>query len=173
MTSTTAASLSNQSPRLPQFVTRRVERYEAETIHAEHTAHVLVGAVPLSAGDVDLDMMAHASLYQGVVAACADLRVFRHNDVDPLRRQVLTRGPGVIAIDSVYSTDGSLERIARACSKIRGSIGVAQWPSSRRSGRKTRVDKQPASAGQTFPGACRSADRVGWLNQSEARPPLA
>lgn len=60
---------------------------------------------------VYLDQMAHASLYQGVLAACADLRPFRHNDIDHLQRQIAASGPGVIAIDSVYSTDGSLAPI--------------------------------------------------------------
>ncbi len=60
---------------------------------------------------VYVDQMAHASLYQGVLAAGADLRPFRHNDIDHLQRQVTAFGPGVIAIDSVYSTDGSLAPI--------------------------------------------------------------
>lgn len=58
-----------------------------------------------------LDQMAHASLYQGVMAAGADMRPFRHNDVGHLRRQIGAYGPGVVCIDSVYSTNGSLAPI--------------------------------------------------------------
>jgi CAI-1 autoinducer synthase len=60
---------------------------------------------------VYLDQMAHASLYQGVMAAGADMRPFRHNDVEHLRRQIRAYGPGVVCIDSVYSTNGSLAPI--------------------------------------------------------------
>lgn len=72
----------------------------------------LIQTMAQSGTPVYVDQMAHASLYQGVLAAGADLHVFRHNDVEHLRRQVLAHGAGVIAIDSVYSTDGSLAPIA-------------------------------------------------------------
>ncbi len=61
---------------------------------------------------VYLDRIAHASLYRGALTAGADVRPFRHNDVEHLKRQVKTYGPGIVAIDSVYSTDGSLAPIA-------------------------------------------------------------
>lgn len=60
---------------------------------------------------VYLDQMAHVSLYQGVIAARADIRSFRHNDVEHLRRQIRNYGPGVVCIDSVYSTDGSVSPV--------------------------------------------------------------
>ena len=58
------------------------------------------------------DQLAHASLYQGALVAGAPIRPFRHNDAEHLQRQIRTHGPGVIVIDSVYSTDGSLAPIA-------------------------------------------------------------
>lgn len=58
-----------------------------------------------------LDQMAHASLYQGALVSGARVRPFRHNDVDHLDRQAATHGQGIIAVDSVYSTDGSLAPI--------------------------------------------------------------
>lgn len=57
---------------------------------------------------VYLDMMAHASLWEGVLSAQAQRIPFLHNDIDHLRRQLNKHGPGVIVIDALYSTDGSL-----------------------------------------------------------------
>ena len=42
----------------------------------------------------------------------APVVAFRHNDPGHLRRQVARHGPGVICIDSVYSTNGSVAPIA-------------------------------------------------------------
>jgi CAI-1 autoinducer synthase len=57
---------------------------------------------------VYLDMMAHASLWEGVQSAQALPVAFRHNNMDHLKRQLDKHGAGVIVVDSLYSTDGSL-----------------------------------------------------------------
>lgn len=57
---------------------------------------------------VYLDMMAHASLWEGVISAQAQSVPFLHNDVEHLRRQLKKHGRGVIVIDALYSTDGSV-----------------------------------------------------------------
>lgn len=57
---------------------------------------------------VYLDMLAHMSLWEGVRSAGATAVMFHHSDPDHLLRQVLKNGPGVIVVDSVYSTNGSL-----------------------------------------------------------------
>lgn len=57
---------------------------------------------------VYLDMFAHMSLWEGVRSAGARAIAFHHNDVEHLERQIRRRGPGVIAVDSVYSTNGSV-----------------------------------------------------------------
>ncbi|PFH09865.1 CAI-1 autoinducer synthase [Collimonas sp. PA-H2] len=57
---------------------------------------------------VYLDMQAHASLWEGVHAAQARPVPFLHNDIEHLRRQVLKHGAGVIVVDAVYSTSGSV-----------------------------------------------------------------
>lgn len=57
---------------------------------------------------VYLDFQAHASLWEGARAANAPVEAFLHNDLDHLRRAIKQTGPGVIAVDSLYSTDGSL-----------------------------------------------------------------
>jgi CAI-1 autoinducer synthase len=57
---------------------------------------------------VYLDVMAHMSLWEGVRSAGAKAVTFYHNDAEHLQRQVLKYGPGVIVVDSVYSTNGSV-----------------------------------------------------------------
>lgn len=57
---------------------------------------------------VYIDRMAHMSLWRGIQSAGATAVPFRHNDVDDLERRLGRLGPGVIAVDSVYSTNGSV-----------------------------------------------------------------
>jgi CAI-1 autoinducer synthase len=57
---------------------------------------------------VYLDMMAHASLWEGVQSAQALPVPFLHNDPAHLQRQVDKHGRGVIVIDALYSTNGSV-----------------------------------------------------------------
>ena len=57
---------------------------------------------------VYLDMMAHASLWEGVQSAQATGVPFLHNDASHLARQVAKHGAGVIVVDALYSTNGSI-----------------------------------------------------------------
>lgn len=57
---------------------------------------------------VYIDMLAHTSLWEGIRSAGASAVTFLHNDVEHLERQLLKHGPGVIVVDSVYSTNGSI-----------------------------------------------------------------
>jgi len=57
---------------------------------------------------VYIDMFAHMSLWEGIRSAGAQAVMFHHNSPDHLERQILKHGPGVIVIDSVYSTSGEL-----------------------------------------------------------------
>ena len=57
---------------------------------------------------VYVDMMAHMSLWEGIRSAGARAVAFHHNDAEHLERQLLKNGPGVIVVDSVYSTNGSV-----------------------------------------------------------------
>ena len=70
-----------------------------------------VGLIQCIAGPgipVYLDMQAHASLWEGVLSAQAQAVAFLHNDMAHLRRQVEKHGRGVIVVDALYSTNGSL-----------------------------------------------------------------
>ena len=70
-----------------------------------------VGLIQTLAGPgipVYLDMLAHASLWEGVNTARATPIPFRHNDAEHLEKQMRTHGPGIVVVDSVYSTNGSM-----------------------------------------------------------------
>jgi CAI-1 autoinducer synthase len=57
---------------------------------------------------VYLDSLAHMSLWEGVRAAGAPGHAFRHNDPAHFRRMASRHGPGLLVVDSVYSTTGAL-----------------------------------------------------------------
>jgi CAI-1 autoinducer synthase len=57
---------------------------------------------------VYLDSLAHMSLWEGARAAKAPAHAFRHNDPAHLERMLQSHGPGVVVVDSVYSTTGAL-----------------------------------------------------------------
>ncbi|RSZ57581.1 quorum-sensing autoinducer synthase [Massilia atriviolacea] len=71
---------------------------------------------------VYLDMMAHASLWEGVQSAQAAALPFLHNDAAHLERQVRKHGPGVIVVDALYSTNGSVAPLA-AIARIASDSG--------------------------------------------------
>jgi CAI-1 autoinducer synthase len=55
-----------------------------------------------------VDSLAHMSLWEGVRAAKAPAHAFRHNDPEHLDRMAARHGPGLVIVDSVYSTTGAL-----------------------------------------------------------------
>ncbi|MGB8338372.1 MAG: alpha-hydroxyketone-type quorum-sensing autoinducer synthase [Burkholderiales bacterium] len=68
----------------------------------------LIQAIADENTPVYLDMFAHMSLWEGVLAAGAKAVPFLHNDVQHLEKQIKNFGPGVVVVDSVYSTSGSV-----------------------------------------------------------------
>jgi CAI-1 autoinducer synthase len=64
---------------------------------------------------VYVDMLAHMSLWSGARMAGAQVHPFRHNDLSRLRAGIGRHGQGVIAVDSLYSTNGSLAPLAELC----------------------------------------------------------
>ncbi|WP_061294359.1 alpha-hydroxyketone-type quorum-sensing autoinducer synthase [Herbidospora cretacea] len=67
---------------------------------------------------VYVDQLAHMSLAAGAKLARAPLRPFRHNDLGHLRRRIERHGPGVVAVDALYSTNGSLCPLAEMCDLV-------------------------------------------------------
>lgn len=57
---------------------------------------------------VYIDTLAHMSLWEGIRAARATPRPFRHNQAAHLARCIRAHGPGVVVVDAVYSTTGAL-----------------------------------------------------------------
>ena len=57
---------------------------------------------------VYIDALAHASLWEGAHVARAPIQAFRHNDLGHLQRVIARHGPGVVVVDSVYSTTGAI-----------------------------------------------------------------
>ena len=68
------------------------------------------------------DEMNHASMIEGIRHGRGPKRIFRHNDVDDLRRHLIDLGPEtakVIAFESVYSMDGDIAPIGDFCALAR------------------------------------------------------
>ncbi|MEZ9289675.1 alpha-hydroxyketone-type quorum-sensing autoinducer synthase [Vibrio lentus] len=57
---------------------------------------------------VYIDFFAHMSLWEGIRAASATAHPFMHNNMSHLRKQLERHGSGVIVVDSVYSTIGTI-----------------------------------------------------------------
>jgi 8-amino-7-oxononanoate synthase len=85
------------------------------------------GVIPTVVGPGDLllvDELAHACIWAGAKLSGAEVRAFRHNDVDDLAAQLSVRrrpaGRALIATDGVFSMDGdmapldAISRLARA-----------------------------------------------------------
>jgi 5-aminolevulinate synthase len=72
----------------------------------------LPGCVVLS------DALNHASMIEGIRHSRAQVQVFRHNDLEDLRRRLAAlprEAPKLIAFESVYSMDGDIAPIAEIC----------------------------------------------------------
>ncbi|MDQ3287565.1 MAG: aminotransferase class I/II-fold pyridoxal phosphate-dependent enzyme [Pseudomonadota bacterium] len=62
---------------------------------------------------VYIDNHAHASLFDGIKLSIGKKVVVNHNDPGHLAERIAKNGPGVVVIDAVYSTDGSIGDIRR------------------------------------------------------------
>jgi CAI-1 autoinducer synthase len=60
---------------------------------------------------VYLDSLAHMSLWEGARSAGAPMHGFRHNDPAHLSKMAARHGPGLVVVDSVYSTTGAVARL--------------------------------------------------------------
>ncbi|PFG58305.1 CAI-1 autoinducer synthase [Vibrio sp. ES.051] len=64
---------------------------------------------------VYIDFFAHMSLWEGARIAGAQIHPFMHNNTNHLRKQIKRHGAGVIVVDSVYSTIGTLAPLRDIC----------------------------------------------------------
>ncbi len=92
-----------------QRVATLLRAEDAVLCSSGYTANVgLLQSFALRDAPVYLDMKAHISLHEGVVSAGAKPILFRHNDPQSLDRMLAAHGPGLVAVDALYSTDGDL-----------------------------------------------------------------
>ena len=78
----------------------------------------LIQSIASAQTPVYVDMMAHMSLWEGIRCAGALPVPFRHNDAAHLEQQIARYGQGVVLVDSIYSTNGSvspLVALAEVC----------------------------------------------------------
>jgi CAI-1 autoinducer synthase len=68
----------------------------------------LIQAIADEKTPIYLDTLAHTSLWEGARSAKAPAYAFRHNDAGHLDRMMARHGPGLVIVDSVYSTTGAL-----------------------------------------------------------------
>lgn len=64
---------------------------------------------------VYIDFFAHMSLWEGARIAGAQIIPFMHNSVSNLKRQIKKHGEGIILVDSVYSTIGTVAPLPEIC----------------------------------------------------------
>jgi len=82
---------------------------DAVTCQSGWNANVgLIQSIAAPGTPVYLDMFAHASLWEGVTSAGATPHPFKHNEPGSLDKLAARHGPGVVCVDAVYSTSGSI-----------------------------------------------------------------
>jgi CAI-1 autoinducer synthase len=100
---------SNPTRHLERSLAAWVGKEDGFVCQSGYAANVgLIQAVADDQTPVYLDTLAHTSLWEGVHAARAPAHAFRHNDPAHLARVIARNGPGLVIVDSVYSTTGAL-----------------------------------------------------------------
>ncbi len=95
-----------------------------------YSANVGVLSCILKPGDAAvLDILSHASIYDGAKLAGADIKIFSHNSPRHLERVLksLTTRRAIVCVEGVYSMDGDLARlpeIVEICKKYGAKILV-------------------------------------------------
>jgi len=103
--------LLNQHPgrKLETSIANWIGKEDGFVCQSGYAANVgLLQAIADAQTPVYLDTLAHTSLWEGAHAARAPAHPFRHNDPAHLSRVIARNGPGIVVVDSVYSTTGAL-----------------------------------------------------------------
>ncbi|KAK6344236.1 hypothetical protein TWF696_007878 [Orbilia brochopaga] len=90
------------------------ECYFAQSGYAANTG--LMHALCTPGMNVYADIYLHASFHDGLAARCTKVHRHRHNDPSHLEANIKQHGPGIVLVESVYSTTGTvspLEEIVR------------------------------------------------------------
>ena len=100
---------AHPSRRLESDMAAWIGKQDGFICQSGYSANVgLLQAIADEQTPVYLDTLAHTSLWEGVRAARAPAHPFRHNDPAHLARMIARHGPGIVVVDSVYSTTGAL-----------------------------------------------------------------
>ena len=100
---------AHPSRRLEADMAAWIGKQDGFICQSGYSANVgLLQAIADEQTPVYLDTLAHTSLWEGVRAARAPAYPFRHNDPAHLARMIARHGPGIVVVDSVYSTTGAL-----------------------------------------------------------------
>lgn len=100
---------AHPSHALEQSIARWIGKEDGFLCQSGYAANLgLLQIIADEATPVYLDSLAHMSLWEGARAARAPAHSFRHNDAAHLERMIKLHGPGVVVVDSVYSTTGAL-----------------------------------------------------------------
>lgn len=95
--------------RLEQALAAFTGKETALLCQSGYTANLgLIQVVADAETPVYVDSLAHMSLWEGVRSSGATAHAFRHNDPEHLARMAARHGPGLVIVDSVYSTTGAL-----------------------------------------------------------------
>lgn len=68
----------------------------------------LLQALCVPETNVYIDFFAHMSMWEGARYSYANIRPFMHNNCNHLKKLIQRHGPGIIVVDSVYSTIGTV-----------------------------------------------------------------
>ena len=111
---------AHPSRRLEASLAAWIGKEDGFVCQSGYAANVgLLQAIADEQTPVYLDTLAHTSLWEGVRAARAPAYPFRHNDPAHLSRMIARNGPGIVVVDSVYSSTGALCPLAEM-------VGVAE-----------------------------------------------
>ncbi|MCW5649959.1 MAG: quorum-sensing autoinducer CAI-1 synthase [Ramlibacter sp.] len=95
--------------RLEKALARWMGKDDGYLCQSGYTANLgLIQVVADAQTPVYIDMMAHMSLWEGARASGAPIQPFRHNDAEHLAKMTARHGPGLVIVDSVYSTTGAV-----------------------------------------------------------------
>ncbi|MEO0981927.1 MAG: aminotransferase class I/II-fold pyridoxal phosphate-dependent enzyme [Pseudomonadota bacterium] len=90
-------------------VARLMQAEDAALVMSGYNANVgIIESFAAPGAPVYLDKRAHASLWSGVACGRAKAIPFKHNDAFDLAKKIAKFGPGLVVVDSLYSTNGAI-----------------------------------------------------------------
>lgn len=110
-----AVYLHNDCPqaRLEERMAEFLRMEDAMLCQSGYAANVgLLQSIASPDTPVYIDMLAHTSLWEGAHSAQARAIPFRHNNASHLEHLIRRHGRGIVVVDSVYSTCGSVAPLA-------------------------------------------------------------